>query len=111
MESIDFSKVGLKMKELRNQLGISQQTIADDIGATVAFISNIENNKVKMNLRMLLYYANMCNIPVDVLLDAGRKKKRYTDDEAIEQHIMSTLETFSVEEKQKILRMLQVAKS
>ena len=99
------------MKELRNELGISQQSIASDIGATVAFVSNIENNKVKMNLRMIIYYANMCNIPIDVLIDAGRKEKKYTDDEAMEQQIMSTLSNFSYEEKHKILQMLQIAKS
>lgn len=111
MENIDFAKVGLKMKELRNELGISQQTIANDIGATVAFVSNIENNKVKMNLRMVLYYASMCNVPVDVLIDAGRKKKRYSANDSIDQQLMTTLQEFSVDEKHKILKMLQIAKS
>lgn len=110
MENIDFAKVGLKMKELRNELGISQQTIANDIGATVAFVSNIENNKVKMNLRMVVYYAAMCNVPIDVLIDAGRKNKRYTEGQAIDSQIMDTLQQFSVEEKHKILQMLQIAK-
>lgn len=111
MENIDFAKVGLKMKELRNELGISQQTIANDIGATVAFVSNIENNKVKMNLRMVIYYATMCNVPIDVLIDAGRKEKRYSDGDAIDQQLIATLQDFSVEEKHKILQMLQIAKS
>ncbi len=111
MENIDFAKVGLKMKELRNEMGISQQTIASDIGATVAFISNIENNKVKMNLRMIIYYANMCNVPIDVLIDAGRKKKRYSAGEAIDQQILETLQEFSPNEKHKLLQMLQIAKS
>lgn len=111
MEKIDFAKVGLKMKELRNELGISQQTIATDIGSTVAFISNIENNKVKMNLRMVLYYADMCKVPVDVLIDAGRSEKKYSADESIDQQIMSTLSQFSNEEKKKLLQILQIAKS
>lgn len=111
METIDFAKVGLKMKELRNELGISQQTIATDIGATVAFISNIENNKVKMNLRMIIYYANMCNVPIDVLIDAGREKPHYSEEDAINKQILQTLQDFSVDEKHKILQMLQIAKS
>lgn len=110
MENIDFAKVGLKMKELRNERGISQQTIASDIGATVAFVSNIENNKVKMNLRMVIYYANMCNVPIDVIIDAGRKKKRYTSSDALDQEIMQKLQDFTPSEKKKILEMLQIAK-
>lgn len=111
MENIDFAKVGLKMKELRSELGISQQKVASDIGATVAFVSNVENNKVKMNLRMIIYYANMCNVPVDVLLDAGRKKKVYTTGDAIDEQIIRTLQSFSVNERKKILEMLHIAKS
>lgn len=111
MENIDFSKVGLKMKELRNKMGISQQSIANDIGSTVAFVSNIENNKVKMNLRMVLYYADLCNVPVDVLIDAGRPEPKYPIDVALDKQIATTLSNFSLEEKQKILKMLQVAKS
>jgi transcriptional regulator with XRE-family HTH domain len=110
METIDYAKVGLKMKELRNELGISQQTIASDIGATVAFISNIENNKVKMNLRMIVYYANMCNVPIDVLIDAGREQKRYSDNDAVDQQIIDTLKNFDTDSKKLILQMLQIAK-
>lgn len=110
MENIDFAKVGLKMKALRNELGISQQTIANDIGSTVAFVSNIENNKVKMNLRMVIYYANLCNVPIDVLIDAGRTEQKYSEDDSIDKQIMNTLSKFSVEEKHKILQMLQIAK-
>lgn len=110
MEVIDYAKVGLKMKELRNALGISQQAIAKDIGATVAFVSNIENNKVKMNLRMVTYYANMCNVPVDVLIDAGRENKRYSEQDDVILQITDTLKDFSLEEQKKILKMLQIAK-
>lgn len=111
MNDIDFTKVGLKMKELRNERGISQQKIAQDIGATVAFISNIENNKVKMNLKMIIYYAKMCNVPIDVLIDAGRSNKLYNEDDAIDKQLLETLQNFSVEEKHKLLQMLNIVKS
>lgn len=111
MENIDFAKVGLKMKALRNELGISQQKIANDIGSTVAFVSNIENNKVKTNLRMIIYYSNLCNVPIDVLIDAGRPEPKYSENDSLDKQIMSTLESFSTEEKRKVLQILQIAKS
>lgn len=111
MENIDFAKVGLKMKELRNQLGISQQTIANDIGSTVAFVSNIENNKVKMNLRMVIYYSNLCNVPIDVLIDAGRPEPKYKKDESLDKQILNTLSKYSPEEKQKVVKILQMIKA
>lgn len=108
MDTIDFNKVGLKMKELRTAAGISQQTVANDIGTTIAFVSNIENNKVKINLRMVIYYAELCKVPVDVILDAGRLKKHFSADESLDQQIFQTISTFSLPEKQKLLQILQI---
>ncbi|MDD6326914.1 MAG: helix-turn-helix transcriptional regulator [Eubacteriales bacterium] len=111
METIDFAKVGLKMKELRCALGIQQQQVANDIGTTVAFISNIENNKVKINLRMLLYYSEMCDVPIDVLLDAGRTHKKYTECASVDAQITSILQDFSPDEKDTLFRILQLIKN
>lgn len=111
MDTIDFNKVGRKMKELRTAAGISQQAVANDIGTTLAFVSNIENNKVKINLRMIIYYAKMCKVPVDVILDAGRLEKQYSDDEALNHQILQTINMLSTAEKQKFLQILQIIKS
>lgn len=109
MDTIDFNKVGRKMKELRVAAGISQQTIANDIGSTLAFVSNVENNKVKINLRMVIYYATLCHVPVDVILDAGREHPCYSEDDVLDAQIQNTLQKFSPTQKHKILKMLQIA--
>ena len=64
-----------------------------------------------MNLRMVIYYATMCNVPIDVLIDAGRTTKHYSDDDAVNQQIITALQQFSTDEKHKVLQMLQIAKS
>ena len=51
MYQIDYTNVGKRMKTLRKQAGYTQEQIADALDVTVAFISNIENDRVKMNLR------------------------------------------------------------
>ena len=53
MYQIDYTNVGKRMKTLRKQAGYTQEQIADALDVTVAFISNIENDRVKMNLRVL----------------------------------------------------------
>lgn len=63
-----------------------------------------------MNLRMIVYYANMCNVPVDVLIDAGREVKRYSDNDAVDQQILDVLKDFTKSEKKKLLQILQIAK-
>lgn len=59
MSELDFSKVGLKMKQLRVEQGYTQEMVAEDLDCTVAFVSNLENNRAKLNLRVLLYYSKL----------------------------------------------------
>ena len=110
LNELNYNKVGAKMKELRIAAGISQQTIANDIGTTIDFVSNIENNKVKINLRMVIYYAELCGVTVDIILDAGRETPRYFEHDEIDEQLHQALQAFTTEEKQKILQMLKIAK-
>ena len=74
MYQIDYTNVGKRMKTLRKQAGYTQEQIADALDVTVAFISNIENDRVKMNLRVLSYYAKLLNVSIDYLLRPETKK-------------------------------------
>ena len=109
MNEVDFSKVGLKMKQLRSERGITQEQVAKDLNCTVPFVSNVENNRAKLNLRVLLYYSKLCNVSVDTILDAGRdlppldEKERQLNDE-----VLNVFRGFSVSEKEKIIKMLRI---
>ena len=77
--------------------------------STVPFVSNVENNRAKLNLRVLLYYSKLCNVSVDTILDAGRdlppldEKERQLNDE-----VLNVFRGFSVAEKEKIIKMLRI---
>ena len=43
----------LKIKEVRNELGITCQSMADDLGITIGSYSAIENGKVRITLDRL----------------------------------------------------------
>ena len=109
MNEVDFSKVGLKMKQLIIERGITQEQVAKDLNCTVPFVSNVENNRAKLNLRVLLYYSKLCNVSVDTILDAGRdlppldEKERQLNDE-----VLNVFRGFSVAEKEKIIKMLRI---
>lgn len=109
MNEVDFSKVGLKMKQLRSERDITQEQVAKDLNCTVPFVSNVENNRAKLNLRVLLYYSKLCNVSVDTILDAGRdlppldEKERQLNDE-----VLNVFRGFSVAEKEKIIKMLRI---
>lgn len=107
----DFKKIGQKMKELRESQGITQIDIASDMGTTVAYVSNVENARTKLNLRFLTYYSSLCHVPVDAILDAGRDHPEGNGEEmATDFGIQRALNFYSQEEKQKILKMLKAFK-
>ena len=97
------------MKQLRSELGITQEQVAKDLNCTVPFVSNVENNRAKLNLRVLLYYSKLCNVSVDTILDAGRdlppldEKERQLNDE-----VLNVFRGFSVAEKEKLIKMLRI---
>ena len=97
------------MKQLRSERGITQEQVAKDLNCTVPFVSNVENNRAKLNLRVLLYYSKLCNVSVDTILDAGRdlppldEKERQLNDE-----VLNVFRGFSVAEKEKIIKMLRI---
>ncbi|MCM1245783.1 MAG: helix-turn-helix domain-containing protein [Roseburia sp.] len=111
IENIDFNKVGKRMKQLRNEQGITQEKIAKDLGSTIAFVSNIENNRTKINLRVLMYYSKLCHISIDSLLNAGNPEFNSTEkDTVVDQEISRVLQHYSMDEKIKILNMLKIGK-
>lgn len=102
---IDYEAIGLRLKQFRKEKNITQDKIAADLGVTVAYISNIENNKVKMNLRVLSYYANLLGVSIDYLLYTDKSKASSLDAE-----ILRLLEGFSEVEKEKLVKILHVLK-
>ena len=90
------------MKTLRKQAGYTQEQIADALDVTVAFISNIENDRVKMNLRVLSYYAKLLNVSIDYLLRPESDENGEKDD-VLNKEILRLLEKFSTDDKEKNL--------
>ena len=103
MYQIDYTNVGKRMKTLRKQAGYTQEQIADALDVTVAFISNIENDRVKMNLRVLSYYAKLLNVSIDYLLRPESDENGEKDD-VLNKEILRLLEKFSTDDKEKFVK-------
>ena len=111
MEKIDFAKVGKRLKQLRNEQHITQDKVAKDLGTTIAFVSNIENNRTKINLRVLMYYSKICHVSIDSLLNAGNPRFIKSDENsAVENEILGVLKNYNKNEKIRILKMLKIGK-
>ena len=101
-----------KMKAMRKAqekfATYTQEQVAEDLGCTISFISNIENNRAKLNLRVLTYYAELFHVTVDSILNAGREGKKQRDvSEVLDTEVLDILHQFSAEEQERILKVLR----
>ena len=67
MNQIDYENLGTRMKELRIKMKLTQAEVARALNVTPGYISNVENNRTAMSLRILIYYARLLNISLSLI--------------------------------------------
>ena len=67
-QEIDYAKLGMKIKDMRNGRGLTQDILAEMVSCNTSHISNIENNHTKVSLNVLMAIANALNTSIDYLL-------------------------------------------
>jgi len=111
LDQYNFEKIGMELKRLRTEHSYTQEQIAGDLGCTVSFVSNIENNRAKLNLRVLMYYARLCNVTIDSILNAGQNEDRQQDiSETRDAEALNILHQFPPDRQEQIIRILKYIK-
>lgn len=105
MNQIDYENLGTRMKELRIKMKLTQAEVARALNVTPGYISNVENNRTAMSLRILIYYARLLNISLDSLI--GRIDSEYRET-ALDREISQQLQKLDVPQKQKLLKTMKV---
>lgn len=93
-----------RSRELRSQLGLSQNDVAKALHVTRGFISNVENGRVNMSMRLMIYYARLMHVSLDEIV--GLTDKQYLST-ALDHEIMEEVSQLSLEEKNKLLTSLR----
>lgn len=96
---------GTKIKELRLKMGLTQNQVAEALDVTPGYISNVENNRTAMSLRVLIYYAKLTGISLDSLV--GRLEPDYQVD-ALDKELMNKISKFNSDQKVALLRTLEL---
>ena len=94
-----------KVKELRIANHLTQDQVAKALGVTPGYISNVENNRSLMTLRMLTYYAQLTGMSLDYL--AGTIDSDYKET-ALDRQIMHLIKDFPPEKKEKLIQLIQL---
>ena len=94
---------GEKLKKIRLSKNLTQEYIANAADVNTSHISNIENNRVKVSLSVLVQICNALDTTVDYILS-----DEYNDSSsAIEQEILHELHSCNNETKEQILKIVK----
>lgn len=96
---------GNLIKDLRIQKGLTQNQVAEALGVTPGYISNVENNRTAMSLRILTYYARLTGLSLDALV--GELEPEYTET-ALDRELYETIIKLDTDTKEKLLKTLEI---
>jgi len=106
--AFDFRDLGHKIRVLRLKKGLTQNEVAQALHVTPGYISNVENDRTAMSLRVLSYYAKLMGITLDSLV--GEIEPEYTET-ALDNELLSEISEMNDEEKKKLLKTIKLWKS
>ena len=69
MKEIDFASISRRIREVRLEKHLTQEYIANVTGLNTSHVSNIENNRVKVSLSLLVKICYAMGVTQDYLLD------------------------------------------
>ena len=98
---------GSFLREKRMARGLTLRGMAAKLDLSPVYMSNIENDRVKMNLRVLSYYAKLLNVSIDYLLRPESDENGEKDD-VLNKEILRLLEKFSTDDKEKFVKVLRI---
>lgn len=104
----EFEDLGAQIRDLRIQMRLTQAEVAEALNVTPGYISNVENNRTAMSLRILMYYAKLMNISLDCLIGKVEPEYRKT---ALDNEILELLSKMDEADKAKLIKTLKIWKS
>lgn len=104
MQELDFARIGQRIREIRIAKHFTQEYIATLTGVNVSHISNIETNKVKVSLTLLVSICNALDVTLDYLLE----NEYHHPSSATEQELLNVIGVLSKEQQETLLRIARV---
>jgi transcriptional regulator with XRE-family HTH domain len=97
--------LGYKIKKLRLDRELTQEQVAKAMGVTPGYVSNVENNRSSMTLKMLIFYAQLTGVSLDYL--AGSVDHNYKKN-CQEQEILRLVRKMEAEDREKLISTLKL---
>lgn len=104
MEDLDFAFIGQRIREIRNEKKMTQEYIANAVNVNVSHISNIETNKVKVSLTLLVHICNVLDTTIDYILE----NEYFSFDSVIERELIHIFKDMEKEKQEMRLRIAKI---
>ncbi len=98
---------GTLIKNLRIKNGLTQDQVAKALGVTPGYISNVENGRTAMSLRILTYYARLVDCSLDSLV--GELEPDYSET-ALDRALYDAIIKLDTSTKEKLLKTIELWK-
>mgnify|MGYP000059048534 FL=1 len=109
MTDLDFKVIGMKIKERRQSLGITQEYIANILDVNPSHVSNIERGRANPSLTALVKIANILECSVDYFIGGEYTyNKELTHNSSVDEAIMDKLKYCDNDKKNKILKIIDI---
>lgn len=96
---------GTLVRNLRIENNLTQNQVAEALGVTPGYISNVENNRTAMSLRILTYYARLVGCSLDSLV--GELEPDYSET-ALDRKLYEAILKLDTETKEKLLKTIDL---
>ena len=109
MTDLDFIAIGQKIKERRQLLEITQESVANELSVNPSHISNVECGRANPSLTALVKIANILQCSVDYFIgseytfDVDKDREKTLDDK-----ILDKLKYCDADKKIKVLKMIDI---
>lgn len=96
---------GTLVRDLRIENNLTQTQVAEALGVTRGYISNVENDRTAMSLRILTYYARLTGCSIDSLV--GELEPEYSET-ALDRKLYEAILKLNTETKEKLLKTIEL---
>ncbi len=100
-----FKDLGQVVRKIRIEKGLTQGQVAEALQVTPGYISNVENGRTSMSLKILVYYAELTSTSLDSLV--GITREDYLPI-ALDNDIMDAISMLPLETKKKLLKTIRL---
>ena len=96
---------GEQIKSYRIKLGLTQLQVANELDVTPGYISNVENGRTAMSLRLLTFYAKLMHVSLDSLV--GNLEPSYKGN-ALDNALLEEISKMDDTTKEKLLKTIKL---